>query len=192
MDLIGNILSPLFALGLPISDHVRNLILPVLAIALVQSLVSYFLERRFHENRYVQVGVALMAATTATIVTVWLLRSHVAMGCADVRAAASACSSGDVLAAFVLFVLIWCAVFHLIAWHFGRSISSTRFGNNWVKAIDYVYLTLSATGILRIILGLVEPPASSLSYATLAAPLILGIAIAIRLTKTTIEIQRWD
>jgi hypothetical protein len=190
MDLAGNILSRLFGLGLPISDHVKNLILPFLAVVLVQSLLSYLVERRFHENRYVQVGVALMAAFTATILTVLLLRSHVAMGCADVRAAASACSSGDVLVAFALFVLIWCAVFHLVAWHFGRSFSSTRFGNSWVKAIDYVYLTLSATGILRIVLGLVEPP--SLSYATLAAPLILGIAIAIRMTKTTIEIQNWD
>src|SRR4029450_457486 len=109
---------------------------------------TYLIERRFHKNKTVQVFLLLAVAVTVTLATVSIIRAQVEAGCADMRANASTCSSGDVLAAFVAFLIIWCAVFHFVAWRFGRTFSSTPFGKNWVKSIDYVYLTLSVLGIL--------------------------------------------
>src|SRR5262245_26539576 len=162
----GGVLQGL-ALGLPISETFKAIVPGILAAIVAQAIVSFFIERKFHENRSVQIGVVLLAALATTGFTIWLLLSHAAIACSagDVR---TECSVGDVLLAFFVFLLMWTFFFHVVAYNFGKTFLSARLGVNWVKSIDYVYLILSAFGILRIIFGIL--PTSGFSYVNLAAP----------------------
>ena len=57
-----------------------------------------------------------------------------------------------------------------------------------MKGIDYVYLTLSFLGLLRVVL-VIEPSAPEF---TVASVLMIAIGVALRITKTTIEIKKWE
>ncbi|MQW73457.1 hypothetical protein GHK50_21035 [Sinorhizobium medicae] len=86
-------------------------------------------------------------------------------------------------------ILMWSVAFHILAFAFGPALSS-RF-KHWVKCIDYLYLLGSTFGILRIVTAGV---ALSDNEATVnvGGALFLGVALALRLTKTSIEIFGWD
>jgi hypothetical protein len=91
-------------------------------------------------------------------------------------------------------------LFHYLAGLFGHIITNLNLGRlsifarNWVKVIDYVYLLISLLSLSRIVMsvsGVVANDANNITvmvYFTVA----LSIALALRLTKTTIEILSWD
>jgi hypothetical protein len=176
-------------IGLPISEglqqHVEWILLPVA----LQIAITFFVERKFRDKKYVQVLITLTGAVAVTGYTALFLLSPTSK------------SVGDAIAAFIIFFVLWAAFFHLVAWNYGSWFSTltlprwafaASLGDGaWVKAIDYVYLVFSSLGILRIVLGLasVNP---DLRTVNVFAALLLGIGIAIRITKTTIEIAGWD
>jgi membrane-associated HD superfamily phosphohydrolase len=86
-------------------------------------------------------------------------------------------------------VIYWSIFFHIIAWLMG-SILTRYLGPNWVKCIDYFYLLGSSLGILRIALS--SGDASTLAQVNAFGVNVLGIALSLRLCKTTIEIKGWD
>ncbi|HXW70611.1 MAG TPA: hypothetical protein VEK34_04085 [Methylocella sp.] len=65
------------------------------------------------------------------------------------------------------------------------------FGRNWVKGIDYLYLSISAVGVVKIVVGAVTTAQGSAEFNAIAT-ILLGIAIAMRITRTSIEIFEWD
>jgi uncharacterized membrane protein len=93
-----------------------------------------------------------------------------------------------ILTVFYSFI-VWMVALHGVAQNCGHYVSSGIFGEffarNWVKMIDYVYLTASIFGLVRI--------ATSPSHTVNAwGAVIVGIALALRITKTSIEIFAWD
>jgi hypothetical protein len=183
MSFFGNLLGG----GLPVSQQLQQHVEWILIPLAIQIIVSYVVERRYRHKRHVQTLVTLAGAVAATGYTALFLLSPESK------------SSGDAIAAFIIFLVLWAAFFHVVAWNYGARISTlTLPGCNlslgdgvWVKAIDYVYLISSSLGILRIVLGLANPN-PDLRYVNVLAALLLGIGVAIRITKTTIEITGWD
>ncbi len=177
----------ILGIGLPVSQqlqqHVEWILLPLAA----QIIISYLVERKYRHKRYVQTLVTLTGAVSVTGYTALFLLSPETK------------SAGDSIAAFIMFLVMWAALFHVVAWNYGAWVSTlTLPGGNlslgngvWVKALDYVYLILSSLGILRIVLGLASPN-PDLRYVNVLAALMLGIGVALRITKTTIEIAGWD
>src|SRR5262249_31172985 len=100
----------------------------------------------------------------------------------------------DLLARFVAFTILWGVFFHMVARYWGAAITG-MIGEWWVKGIDYVYLTFSFAGLLRVVLQNIEentPGDKGLKTVTIAAVLVIAIGVALRLTKTSIEIFKWD
>jgi hypothetical protein len=62
---------------------------------------------------------------------------------------------------------------------------------NWVKSIDYIYLTISTLSILRIVVSAVVV-GDGVTYFNALAAVFLGFAVALRITRTSIEIFGWD
>jgi FtsH-binding integral membrane protein len=187
MDLA--VLGSILGIGLPVSQelqqHIEWIIIPVA----LQIVISFIVEKKFHEVRYAQILVTLAGAVAVTGYTgVFFLSSATK-------------SAGDVIAAFIIFFILWTAFFHLVAWNYGcwlstlalpRWASGLSLGNGvWVKFIEYIYLVFSSLGILRIVVGL-NSADPNLRYVNVLAALLLGIGVAMRMTKTTIEIAKWD
>jgi hypothetical protein len=178
-----------FGIGLPVSQELQRHIEWILLPVAVQIIASLLVEWKFRGKKYAQVFVTLAGTIAVTGYTLLFLLSPVSK------------SVGDAIAAFIIFFVLWAALFHLVAWNYGPWLStltlprwafSLSLGNGvWVLAIDYVYLLFSSLGILRIVLGLATANPGLQSVNVFAA-LFLGIGIAIRITKTTIEIARWD
>jgi hypothetical protein len=66
-----------------------------------------------------------------------------------------------------------------------------KFGENWVKAMDYFYLTLGTLGIFGS-LNRVDIFTGRMSRADVIAPLVLATAIVIRYIKTRADIGGWN
>ena len=99
-----------------------------------------------------------------------------------------------VLGLFVGFTVSWGIFFHMLAMYWGKALTA-RIGNWWVKGIDYAYLTLSFAGLMRIVLQSMEknmPLEEGLKTITVLAVLIIAVGVALRMTKTSIEIFKWD
>jgi hypothetical protein len=62
---------------------------------------------------------------------------------------------------------------------------------NWVGAIDYIYLIVSITSLIKIVLDLAHAGADTPNFVAYSV-IALSIAAALRLTKTSIEIFAWD
>lgn len=103
----------------------------------------------------------------------------------------------SIIAIFITSIILWTLTFHFIAKDFGYYIGIINLGKwsvlskNWVRLIDYIYLFLSLVGVLRIVIGLTEQ-GQELIYFNASASLALSIAVALRITKTSIEIFEWD
>ena len=181
----GNILG----IGLPVSQELQRHIEWILIPVAVQIIISIVVEKKYREHKYVQTLVTLAGAVAVTGYTGLFLLNPAAK------------SAGDAIAAFIIFFVLWAAFFHVVAWNYGPWLSSVTlprwsFGWSlrdgvWVKAIDYVYLVFSSLGILRIVVGL-NAADPDLRYVNVFAALLLGIGVAMRITKTTIEIAGWD
>jgi hypothetical protein len=191
MDLsfFGAFLGSIFGIGLPVSQELQRHIEWIAIPVAVQIIISFIVEKKYHEVRYAQTLVTLAGAVAVTGYTgVFFLSSATK-------------SAGDVIAAFIIFFILWTAFFHLVAWNYGswfstlalpRWASGLSLGNGvWVKLIEYIYLVFSSLGILRIVVGL-NSADPNLRYVNVLAALLLGIGVAMRMTKTTIEIARWD
>jgi hypothetical protein len=100
----------------------------------------------------------------------------------------------EVLGVFVGFTVSWGIFFHMVAMYWGKALTA-RIGDWWVKGIDYAYLTLSFAGLMRIVLQSMEkniPFEEGLKTITVLAVLIIAVGVALRMTKTSIEIFKWD
>jgi hypothetical protein len=191
MDLsfFGTFLGGILGIGLPVSQELQQHIEWILIPVAVQIIISFIVEKKYHDTRYVQILVTLAGAIAVTGYTGLFFLSPATK------------SAGDVIAAFVIFFLLWTAFFHVVAWNYGswfstlalpRWASGVSLGNGlWVKMIEYVYLIFSSLGILRIVVGL-NSADPNLRYVNVFAALLLGVGVAMRMTKTTIEIARWD
>lgn len=177
----------ILGIGLPVSQQLQQHVEWILLPLATQIVISFLVERKYRHKRYVQTLVTLAGAIGVTGYTALFLLSTETK------------STGDAIAAFIIFLVLWTAFFHVVAWNYGARISMLTLagsrlslgGGVWVKAIDYVYLTLSSLGVLRIVLGLTSPD-PDLRYVNVLAALVLGVGVALRLTKTTIEITGWD
>jgi hypothetical protein len=102
-----------------------------------------------------------------------------------------------VVGVIVGIVGFWSLFCHVVAYAMGPRLTSWC-GPSWVKCIDYIYLAGSTYGILRIAMQNNVPQNAAAVTPVPAADMdaigvvILGIALSIRLTKTTIEIRGWD
>ena len=106
-------------------------------------------------------------------------------------------AASSVIFTFLAAVLYWAAVFHYSAFLFGHRITNLRpgifsiFTQNWVKTIDYAYLLISIVSLLKIALSISEAETDNIRF-TAYSTVALSIAVALRLTKTSIEIFSWD
>jgi hypothetical protein len=73
----------------------------------------------------------------------------------------------------------------------GRWLTKRLGGNNWVKQIDYIYLLMGSAGIV-VSLNRLSMVTGKIEFLNDLGPLVLAAAIAIRLTKTRIEVNGWD
>lgn len=87
-------------------------------------------------------------------------------------------------------VVIWTFAFHLMAFRLGRTFTKT-FGPAWVKFIDYTYLGISTIGVMKLALNGLSVE-GDVTFWNAIAVILIGIALAMRFTKTTVEIKRWD
>jgi hypothetical protein len=182
LDAIQSFFTLLLSFGLPISSSYEHILFLFTLGLVFATIVSLILERRFHENIYVAIFVPSALAIFASGFAVAVFLSP------------SSHTAGDIVATFVFFLFIWCLVFHIVAWHFGKKLSLLHWplfnDGNWVKATDYVYLALSAVGILNAVLGFTQIT-GYWAYMKVAAPLLLGIGVAIRISRTSVEIMKW-
>jgi hypothetical protein len=82
----------------------------------------------------------------------------------------------------------------MVAMYWAKAITD-RLGDWWVKGIDYLYLSLSFIGLMRIVLQSIEetaPVNEGLKTITVSAVLMVALGVALRITKTSIEIFKWD
>ena len=182
LNSIQSFFTLLLSFGLPISSSYEHILFAFTLGLIFSTIASFILERRFHQNIYVAIFVpsALVIFASGFAVAVFLNpSSHTA---------------GDIIATFVLFLFIWCLFFHIAAWHFGKKLSLLRWlffrDGNWVKATDYIYLALSAFGILNAVLGFTQVT-GYWTYLKIAAPFLLGIGVAIRISRISVELMRW-
>lgn len=96
---------------------------------------------------------------------------------------------------FLVSLCLWALSFHIFALNFGREITLwlrrwPKLAGNWVKAIDYLYLSLSTFSIIRIVVSAVVKDGND--YFNALGAVLLGFAVALRITKTSIEIFGWD
>lgn len=104
--------------------------------------------------------------------------------------------ASDLLEIFVYGLFQLTCFFHIVAFKYACSIRNligqdSLIGQNWVKSIDYIYLLLSSFSILRIVISTTTTAEGSTYFSGLAA-VFLGVAVALRLTRTSIEIFEWD
>jgi hypothetical protein len=72
-----------------------------------------------------------------------------------------------------------------------------KYGDNrlwikhWVKEIDYIYLLVSSLSLLKLVITQIHPHEELRVYNAIAA-VALGTALALRMTKTSIEVWGWD
>jgi hypothetical protein len=179
----------ILGIGLPVSEGLQRHIEWILIPVAVQVIISIVVEKKYRDLKHVQILVTLAGAVAVTGYTGLFLLNPATK------------SAGDAIAAFIIFFVLWAALFHVVAWNYGPWLSSLtlpRWASGlslrdgvWVKAIDYVYLIFSSLGILRIVVGL-NATDPDLRYVNVFAALLLGIGVAMRMTKTTIEIAGWD
>jgi hypothetical protein len=100
---------------------------------------------------------------------------------------------------FLISVLYATVLFHYLAGLFGHCITNLTLGRlsifarNWVKVIDYVYFLISIFSLPRIVMSVSRVDANDANNITVMVyfTVTLSIALALRLTKTTIEILEW-
>ncbi len=155
------------------------------AAAIANAVVTYIIERKFYANRLVVVFLILLTALVATVFSFVYLANPANH------------SPSTIVVIFLTSVALWAVFFHVSAIHYGASISSMNLGRwsilavNWVKSIDYIYLTISTLSILRIVVSAVVV-GDGVTYFNALAAVFLGFAVALRITRTSIEIFGWD
>ena len=91
----------------------------------------------------------------------------------------------DVLSVVVIF-LLFLVLFHSVAWLLHETITM-----RFVRAVDYVYLLAAAASLALSHLRQDNPGAVSLLSWSRPVILLLVAALALRLTRTTIEVFGW-
>ncbi|MGA7383228.1 MAG: hypothetical protein WBW81_00550 [Methylocella sp.] len=161
--------------------------LTIQTIAVISSalcLIWLALETRFRRNIYVVTLITALSAVTASAYS-FLFMSNPSNHLAQ-----------QILAIFISGLLCWALFFHIIAANFGYTVRllfkrNSFLAQNWVKAIDYIYLFISSFSILRIVVSTVTTAQGS-TYFNAFAAVLLGFAVALRVTRTSIEIFEWD
>jgi hypothetical protein len=162
---------------------------PNVAIAIVAALISAIgslvIEVIFYGNKTIGVLLTAVSACIAAISSFVFLTSPTSH------------SPSAIFVVFLTSVALWAVCFHVLAFNFGAVIGDINLGRwsvlakRWVKAIDYVYLSLSTLAVLRIVMSAVTSGNDVVVFNALAA-VLLGFAVALRVTKTSIEIFDWD
>lgn len=171
-------------LGGILSGYGANVAVAV-AAAIANLVLTYLIERRFYANRLVVVLLTLFTAFVATVFSFLYLANPANH------------SPSTIVVIFLTSVSLWAVFFHVSAINYGSSISRINLGRlsilstNWVKSIDYIYLTLSTLSVLRIVVSAVVV-GNGVTYFNALAAVFLGFAVALRLTRTSIEIFGWD
>jgi hypothetical protein len=168
-------LFPAFLSKIP---HDIILIVAQLILAVILKISEGFVRR--HKNKLHVLGVLVLA----------ILASYYT---GTTFAVPGAASIWEVLGLFIGFTVSWGMFFHMVAMYWGKDITA-KIGGWWVKGIDYAYLTLSFVGLMRIVLQSMEENTAfqtGLKSVTVFAVLIIAVGVALRMTKTSIEIFEW-
>jgi hypothetical protein len=178
-------MEPVTTLIIAILSGVSGNVATAVAAAVANIVVSYLIERRFYANRLAVVLLTLFTAFIATVFSFLYLANPVNH------------LPSTIVVIFLTSVALWAVFFHVSAINYGPSISRINLGRwsvlsvNWVKSIDYIYLTLSTLSVLRIVVSAVVV-GNGVTYFNALAAVFLGFAVALRLTRTSIEIFGWD
>jgi hypothetical protein len=146
--------------------------------ALVSSSVSYFVEHNFRRSKLAAVLLVLFGAAVATIVSFYMFANPTAY------------NEWTLSLTVVADIAVWAVLFHVTSIYFGPDLSHWL-SSNWVRAIDYVYLTLSTLSIVRIVFTARASGSESITFNALAV-VGLAFAVGLRITRTSIEIFGWD
>jgi hypothetical protein len=173
---------------LAIMIYVTSVVFAILILLLViYTLASPFgrLLPSFFERigRIIAVGNLVCFAVLSSLATILFSSTH------GVNLVGTKVSSPNLITMFLGSSVLWALIFHCVAYCYGP-LFTRIFTHNWVKSIDYVYLTLSIVSLLVAVMSMsaMEADNNFKAYFTVA----LSIAVALRLTKTTIEICSWD
>jgi len=162
----------------------ENVTTAIIAASL-NRLFSYIVERKFHKNRLVVMALTLSTALVASVFSFAFLTkpaNHLPW---------------TIVVIFLTSVTLWALFFHVSAINYGHRISGIKLGSwsalsaNWVKSIDYIYLKLSTLSVLRIVVSAVTV-GNGATYLNAVASVLLGFAVALRITRTSIEVSGWD
>jgi hypothetical protein len=167
-------------------DIFVGLLLITLFLIVIIILASLF--RRSLRSLFNRIGWILIVCAGVFAAALYYLTTILYLSTHGLNLLGQKVSLSDLISTFLTSLLYSTAVFHFLAYSFGPRL--TRIFTHWVKAIDYVYLTLSIASLLRIVMSMsaMEADNNFTAYSTVA----LSIAVALRLTKTTIEICSWD
>jgi uncharacterized membrane protein len=92
---------------------------------------------------------------------------------------------------FFAFVISWLITLHLTAADFGKNFTEIIGSKKWVRATDYIYLFISIISILSLFLK-INGAGNQIVSINLWLPILLSFAVAIRITKTSIEVFGWS
>ncbi len=177
MDPISWLITAFSGIGANILDSV--------VAVLGNAVIAYVIERRFYTNKIILLWLTAFTAFTATVFSFISLVDP------------EDYDPTTIVTVFLTSLASWIVFFHVGAKNYGRFLSLINLGKwsplakNWVKSIDYIYLTLSTLSVLRIVVGSVASSYSMTSFNAVAA-IVLGVAVALRLTRTSVEIFGWD
>ena len=153
--------------------------------ALVNLVISYLIVRKFYKSRIAVLILTLFTALVATIFSFFYLSNPANH------------ELSTIVIIFLTSVILWMVFFHVGSLNYGYLITTINFGKwsvlsaNWVRAIDYIYLTLSTLSVLRIVVS-AAVVGNGVVYFNAVASVLLGFAVAMRITRTSIEIFGWD
>jgi hypothetical protein len=93
---------------------------------------------------------------------------------------------------FFAYFIALTVVLHISAREFGGRLSRWQGSKKWVKAFDYLYMAPALLGSIKAISALVDVGRDDMHGLNALIVVSLASAIALRLTKTSIEVFGWD
>jgi hypothetical protein len=92
------------------------------------------------------------------------------------------------LMATTIFTVAFSAALTFALLHYSRRLTA-RFSERWVKALDFPYLLFGFIGLIRVVqTSSMLEDSSGLQFINVAGFMFVSMALAIRLTKATLEV----
>jgi hypothetical protein len=162
----------------------HNLTLAILA-ALSNLLIAVSLVKPLRQRKILSLLLTVVVSVVASVFSFHYLANP------------SAHDSTSIVIVFGTSMLLWTVTFHILAFNLGATIIAANLGRwsalsrAWPKTIDYAYYTISALSALKLVSSLVTAN-PGLTHFNALATVFLGLAIGLKLTRTSAEIFHWD